>query len=466
MKTAVALLAAALSVAALSTNASAQRLTANTGGVTGAKLSSSSVAERNGMNGVSLKDTGVVGFNPQPQPPGKSNSSALSMGTNYGDVMTRAENNVDYDIGSSAVLVKTYCSGYCVYDDHGADTSFGTRSVGGFKLASNKAELGTGAIGVIHPSYVPNPNKLWGLDEDSLTEGSAGEIDILSNTSIVLGDEAIGIIHPDYVPIDPEVPGEAIGVIHPDYVPIDPEEVPGEAMAYRLIASLIGGGRTVTETGEFHVEPAGVQEEWYDTGPFKLGSVTEEENPNDSPRPEKELIWLMGFPGSGADNIMDVVEQATGETGATKFGQSSKCVTAAKLVPCYTEFLRVKGNIPTEGFDTTPPDTTPPSPAPAIAYGLIAAMIEGDPDRPITTSMVAPTGETQGSNVATATEYDLIAALIAGTADPGGEGTYTTTTGEADAAKTFDYCVIYPERCTVSEIERPTFGPHILTFDD
>ena len=330
MNTAIALLAAAVSVAALSTNASAQRLTANIGGAAGPKLSSSSVAERNGMNGVSLKDTGVVRFNPQPQPPGKSNSTAMSMGTNYGDVMTRAENNVDYDIGSSAVLVKTYCTGHCVHDDQGADTSFGTRSGGGFKLASNKAELGTGAIGIIHPSYVPNPNKLWGLDEDSLTEGSAGEIDILSNTSIVLGDEAIGIIHPDYVPIDPEVPGEAIAVIHPDYVPIDPEEVPGEAMAYRLIASLI----------------------------------------------------------------------------------------------------------------------------------------EGDPDRPDPTSVVAPTGETQGSNLATAIEYDLIAALIGGTADPGGEGTYTTTTGEADAAKTFDYCVIYPERCTVSEIERPTFGPHILTFDD
>jgi hypothetical protein len=212
-----------------------------------------------------------------------------------------------------------------------ADTSFGTRSGSGLKLASNKAELGTGAIGVIHPSYVPNPNKLWGLDEDSLTEGSAGEIDILSNTSTVpeVPGEAIGIIHPDYVPIDPAVPGEAIGIIHPSYVPIDPEAT-GEAMAYRLIASLIQGG----------------------------------------------------------------------------------------------------------------------------------------PDRPNITSVVAPTGETQGSNVATATEYDLITALIAGTADPGGEGTYTTTTGEADAAKTFDYCVIYPERCTVSQIERPTFGPHMVTFDN
>lgn len=265
MKTAIALLAAALSVAALSSNASAQRLTANIGGAAGPKVTSSSVAERNGMNGFAPKDTGVVGFNPQPQPPGKSNSTALSMGTNYGDLMTGGVNNVDYDIGSSAVLVKTYCSGYCVHDDQGADTSFGTRSGGGFKLASNKAELGTGAI---------------------------------------------GIIHPDYVPIDPEVPGEA--------------------MAYRLIASLI----------------------------------------------------------------------------------------------------------------------------------------EVTPGRPDTISVVAPTGETQGFNLATATEYDLIAALIGGTADPGGEGTYTTTTGEADAAKTFNYCVIYPERCTVSEIERPTFGPHILTFDD
>ena len=191
MNTAIALLAAALSVAALSTNASAQRLTANIGGAAGPKLSSSSVAERNGMNGVSLKDTGVVGFNPQPQPPGKSNSTAMSMGTNYGDVMTRAENNVDYDIGSSEILVKAFCTGYCVRDDQGADTSFGTRSGGGFKLAS---------------------------------------------------------------------------------------------------------------------EPTGVQEEWYDTGPFKLASVTEEENPNDSLRPEKELIWLMGPISSSADRTMDIVE--------------------------------------------------------------------------------------------------------------------------------------------------------------
>ena len=108
----------------------------------------------------------------------------------------------------------------------------------------------------------------------------------------------------------------------------------------------------------------------------------------------------------------------------------------------------------------------PKVPGEAMAYRLIASLIEVTPGRPDTISVVAPTGETQGSNLATATEYDLIAALIGGTADPGGEGTYTTTTGEADAAKTFNYCVIYPERCTVSEIERPTFGPHILTFDD
>jgi hypothetical protein len=43
-------------------------------------------------------------------------------------------------------------------------------------------------------------------------------------------------------------------------------------------------------------------------GGFKLASVTEEENPNDSPRPEKELIWLMGPISSGADRTMDIVE--------------------------------------------------------------------------------------------------------------------------------------------------------------
>ena len=349
MKTAIALLAAALSVAALSTNASAQQRMASNLGTTFPSVvteKGSNILQQAGasMNTGSRSSISVAPI-PSPSPrvrvpaPDKHNATQTQapfqttafpteewmpsvkpavntiVGGGKGNGIAPGGKGNGIVAGgkgsSSAVLVKTYCSGYCVYDDHGADTSFGTRSGGGFKLASNKAELGTGAIGIIHPSYVPNPNKLWGLDEDSLTEGSAGEIDILSNTSIVLGDEAIGIIHPDYVPIDPE-------------------EVPGEAMAYRLIASLI----------------------------------------------------------------------------------------------------------------------------------------EGDPDRPDPTSVVAPTGETQGSNVATATEYDLIAALIAGTADPGGEGTYTTTTGEADAAKTFDYCVIYPERCTVSEIERPTFGPHILTFDD
>ena len=368
MKTAIALLAAALSVAALSTNASAQQRMASNLGTTFPSVvteKGSNILQQAGasMNTGSRSSISVAPI-PSPSPPvrvpapDKHNATQTQapfqttafpteewmpsvkpavntiVGGGKGNGIApggKGNGIVAGDKGSSsAVLVKTYCTGHCVHDDQGADTSFGTRSGGGFKLASNKAELGTGAIGIIHPSYVPNPNKLWGLDEDSLTEGSAGEIDILSNTSIVLGDEAIGIIHPDYVPIDPEVPGEAIGVIHPDYVPIDPEEVPGDAMAYRLIASLI----------------------------------------------------------------------------------------------------------------------------------------EGDPDRPDPTSVVAPTGETQGSNLATAIEYDLIAALIGGTADPGGEGTYTTTTGEADAAKTFDYCVIYPERCTVSEIERPTFGPHILTFDD
>ena len=359
MKTAVALFAAALSVVALSTNASAQKGFSSPKAVAAEKLtdknSNSPTKSKNPIKSsdIHFPETPNI-LVPKPRggkeqveiatPELVANISTYSGpgGTTY---MTGGGGKPSDNLGGlccpgGTTFMTGGASGTswrevgglpspATFLTGGADTSFGTRSGGGFKLASNKAELRTGAIGVIHPSYMPNPDKLWGLDEDSLTEGSAGEIDILSNTSIVLGNEAIAVIHPDYVPIDPEVPGEAIGVIHPTFVPIDPE-TPSEAMAYRLIA----------------------------------------------------------------------------------------------------------------------------------------ALIKGDPDRPKTTSVVAPTGETQGSNLATAIEYDLIAALIGGTADPGGEGTYTTTTGEADAAKTFDYCVIYPERCTVSEIERPTFGPHILTFDD
>ena len=64
--------------------------------------------------------------------------------------------------------------------------------------------------------------------------------------------------------------------------------------------------------------------------------------------------------------------------------------------------------------------------------------------------------------------YALIGSMLSGSASPGDETEEygDPIASEADAAKTFDYCVIYPERCTVSQIERPTFGPHILTFDD
>ena len=63
--------------------------------------------------------------------------------------------------------------------------------------------------------------------------------------------------------------------------------------------------------------------------------------------------------------------------------------------------------------------------------------------------------------------YALIASLI-GIAVTGGETDEygDPIASEAEAAKTFDYCVIYPERCTVSQIERPTFGPHMVTFDN
>ena len=64
--------------------------------------------------------------------------------------------------------------------------------------------------------------------------------------------------------------------------------------------------------------------------------------------------------------------------------------------------------------------------------------------------------------------YALIGSMLSGSASPGDETEeYGDPIGsEAEAAKTFDYCVIYPERCTVSQIERPTFGPHMVTFDN
>ncbi len=294
MKTAIALFAAALSVTALATNASAQPRMASNLGTTfpsvvaekGSNILQQAGPSINTGSRSSISGAPIPSPSPRVRVPAPDKHNATQTQAPF---QTKASPTEEWVPSAKPA----------------ANTSFGTRSGGGFKLASNKAELGTGAIGVIHPSYMPNPDKLWGLDEDSLTEGSAGEIDILSNTSIV-----------------PAVSSEAIGIIHPSFIPIDPE-APGNAMAYRLIA----------------------------------------------------------------------------------------------------------------------------------------ALIEGDPDRPNTTTA----GQTE-AQAATAIEYGLIAGLIGGTADPGGEGTYMTTTDEADAAKTFDYCVIYPDRCTVSQIERPTFGPHILSF--
>ena len=294
MKTAIALFAAALSVTALATNASAQPRMASNLGTTFPSVvaeKGSNILQQAGPS-INTGNRGSILIAPLPSPSLRVKVPAPDKHDAYqtqAPFQTKASPTEEWVPSAKPA----------------ANTSFGTRSGGGFKLASNKAELGTGAIGVIHPSYMPNPDKLWGLDEDSLTEGSAGEIDILSNTSIV-----------------PAVSSEAIGIIHPSFIPIDPE-APGNAMAYRLIA----------------------------------------------------------------------------------------------------------------------------------------ALIEGDPDRPNTTTA----GQTE-AQAATAIEYGLIAGLIGGTADPGGEGTYMTTTDEADGAKTFDYCVIYPDRCTVSQIERPTFGPHILSF--
>ena len=116
MKTAIALFAAGLSVAALSTNASAQMFTAHTG-VMPQKIDATATVSF----GIGLS-IGLVGFNPQPQPPGKSRSNALSMGTNYGEVMTGGVNNV---------------SMYDHLQQFAANTSFGMSSGGAFKLASD-----------------------------------------------------------------------------------------------------------------------------------------------------------------------------------------------------------------------------------------------------------------------------------------------------------------------------------------
>ena len=294
MKTAIALFAAALSVTALATNASAQPRMASNLGTTFPSVvaeKGSNILQQAGPS-INTGNRGSILIAPLPSPSLRVKVPAPDKHDAYqtqAPFQTKASPTEEWVPSAKPA----------------ANTSFGTRSGGGFKLASNKAELGTGAIEIIHPSYVPNPDKLWSMGEDGLTEGSSNEIDILSNTSIV-----------------PAVSSEAIGIIHPSFIPIDPE-APGNAMAYRLIA----------------------------------------------------------------------------------------------------------------------------------------ALIEGDPDRPNTTTA----GQTE-AQAATAIEYGLIAGLIGGTADPGGEGTYMTTTDEADAAKTFDYCVIYPDRCTVSQIERPTFGPHILSF--
>ena len=74
-----------------------------------------------------------------------------------------------------------------------------------------------------------------------------------------------------------------------------------------------------------------------------------------------------------------------------------------------------------------------------------------------------------GSNGSSSDDaYALIGSMLGGSASPGDETEEygDPIASEAEAAKTFDYCVIYPERCTVSQIERPTFGPHMVTFDN
>ena len=146
-------------------------------------------------------------------------------------------------------------------------------------------------------------------------------------------------------------------------------------------------------------------------GGFKLASETDEANPNDSPGPKPEkimrpttgLLFASFLGGSAGPGGDDIYTSA--KIGGSADPGGDDIYTSAKI-----------GGSASPGGDD--------------AYALIASLI----------GIAVTGGETD--------EYG----------DP--------IASEAEAARTFDYCVIYPERCTFSQIERPTFGPHMVTFDN
>ena len=153
MKTAIALFAAALSVAALSTNASAQKMMP-TAGMKAPKLVAN-VSGTAGPGGTSFM-TGGGG-----KPSDNLGALCCPGGTTF---MTGSAGGTSWREVGGLPSPATFLTG-------GADTSFGTRSGGGFKLASETDEANP------NDSPGPKPEKIMrpttGLLFASFVTGSA-----------------------------------------------------------------------------------------------------------------------------------------------------------------------------------------------------------------------------------------------------------------------------------------------------
>ena len=181
MKTAVALFAAALSVAALSTNASAQKMMP-TAGMKAPKL----VANVSGPSGPGAA-TFMTGGGGKP-----SDNVGTYSGPGGTTFMTGGASGTSWREVNGLPSPATFLNG-------GADTSFGTRSGGGFKLASETDEANP------NDSPGPKPEKIMrpttGLLFASFITGSAspGGDDIYTSAKIggsasPGGDDAYALI--------------------------------------------------------------------------------------------------------------------------------------------------------------------------------------------------------------------------------------------------------------------------------